>query len=119
MHKMSRLIELFMAPTMSGHFVPGGWRPAVDVYRFQRGWLLKFDLAGVSPDDVQVRVEGRHVTISGVRRDWRVHDWQEAHQLEIAYSRFERSIEFPEVIDQAKILTEYRDGIFLVHLEVT
>ena len=27
------------------------WRPSADVYRFPRGWLLKFDLAGVDMEE--------------------------------------------------------------------
>jgi HSP20 family protein len=100
-----------------GHSLPQvAWQPAADVYRCRDGWLLKFDLAGVRPEDVEVRVEGRKVIVTGTRRDWRIPDVQEAHMMEIAYSHFERSVELLDDIDQAEIKTEYRDGMLLVHL---
>ena len=92
------------------------WRPAADVYRCRHGWLLKFDLAGVRPEDVEVRIDGRKVIVTGTRRDWRMPDVQEAHMMEIAYSHFERSVELAEEIGQSEIQMEYRDGMLLVHL---
>jgi HSP20 family protein len=36
--------------------------------------------------------------------------------MEIAYSRFERSVELPCNLDRADITTEYRDGMLLVRI---
>lgn len=119
MNRKSQIIELFVSVTAPRQHFQAGWQPPVDVYRCRHGWVLKFDLAGIRPDDIQVRVQGQQLTVSGIRRDWRIHDWQEAHRMEIAYSRFERSVQLPESIDQAKVETDYRDGMFLVHLEMT
>ena len=44
------------------------WRPSADVYRIPRGWLLKFDLAGVRMEDVTVEVHGFRISVSGVFR---------------------------------------------------
>ena len=45
------------------------WQPAVDVCRTARGWLLKYELAGVLPTDIQLSVAGRTITLRGARRD--------------------------------------------------
>jgi HSP20 family protein len=110
----SQFFDFLLAPLAS--HPQAAWRPAVDVYRCQHGWLLKFDLAGVRSDDLNVEIHESLVTVSGVRRDWRVAEHQEAHQLEIAYSRFERSVELPESLADADIRSEYRDGMLLVHI---
>src|SRR5262249_1271780 len=46
------------------------WQPPMDLYRTRTGWLLKLDLAGVRPDDIRVTVQGRRLSIRGMRRDW-------------------------------------------------
>jgi HSP20 family molecular chaperone IbpA len=112
------LAEVVASSSLPRQF-EAGWQPAADVYRCQHGWLVKFDLAGVSSSDVQVQVRGRELVVSGVRHDGRIDDWQSTHRLEISYSRFERTIEFPEDVYQAKLGTEYRDGMFFVHLDMT
>lgn len=93
------------------------WRPAVDVYHFAQGWLVKIDLAGVLPQDVQVSLEGRRLRVSGVRRDLSIFEGLRAHSLEIAYNRFERSIELPCDLEQnVHTQFDYRDGMFLLRI---
>jgi HSP20 family protein len=107
---------------MQSFFPPGeatcetAWRPAVDVYRTPRGWLLKFDLAGVRPEDVSLGVEGCRVTIQGVRRDLLSEEGYNYYRMEITYNHFERSVELPCKVEPASIATEYRNGMLLVHL---
>jgi HSP20 family protein len=50
------------------------WRPAADIYRTRTGWLIKYDVAGVKPDEIEVTVRGSQVIIRGVRRDGRLED---------------------------------------------
>lgn len=93
------------------------WQPAADIYRTRSGWLLKFDLAGVRMEDVQVHVSRRSVSVSGVRRDWMVEDAGCLHySMEISYSRFQRTIELPDEIHAARTAVEYRDGILTVRI---
>ncbi len=95
-----------------------GWRPAVDVYRTQTGWLAKFELAGVRPEDVRCTVAGRRLTVAGVRRDWLLEEGCHYHALEISYSEFERRVDFPADLDRARVTTEYRAGMLLVRVEL-
>jgi len=90
------------------------WRPSVDVYRDREGWLVKFDLAGVAPDEIELTVSGRFVTVSGVRRDITVSEGRQAYSMEIAYSRFERSVELPVDVQSSEIHCEGVHGMFLV-----
>ena len=45
------------------------WEPAVDVYRTVEGWVVKFDLAGVDPEDLSVKIVGHTLVVTGTRRD--------------------------------------------------
>jgi HSP20 family protein len=90
------------------------WRPSVDIYSSRQGWLIKFELAGVSLQDISVKVRGSRLTLSGYRRDLSVKEGWSHYSLEIAYSRFERTIELPCDLERAVIITEYRDGLLLI-----
>ena len=92
------------------------WQPPVDVYRSARGWLLKFDLAGVRLDDVQVRIAGSRIIVSGVRKDWVLEQGWSYHSMEISYNRFERVIELPGDLSKAEFSLEARDGLLLVRV---
>jgi HSP20 family protein len=92
------------------------WRPPVDVYRVRDGWLLKFDLAGVRPEDVKVEARGCRVTVSGVRRDLLVEESASYYSMEIAYNRFERTVDLPCQFETPAVAMEHRDGILIVRI---
>lgn len=92
------------------------WRPATDVYRLRNGWMVKFELAGVEPDDIELTVHGRFLRVRGRRRDCcMAPDCRQVH-MEIAYSRFERQVELPADLTSLSLQTEFRLGMLLVHV---
>lgn len=92
------------------------WQPAADIYRTSTGWLLKFELAGVTSDDVAVEVHGSRLTVRGVRRDVLIGDCCTHYSMEIAYDQFERMVELPCDLQQAHLNLEFRDGILVVRI---
>lgn len=92
------------------------WRPATDIYRVPDGWLVKMELAGVCPNDVQLVLRGRSLTVQGRRRDdCHGPDCRQLH-MEIAYSRFERQIDLPADLTSARFETQFRDGLLLIRI---
>jgi HSP20 family molecular chaperone IbpA len=94
------------------------WQPAVDIYRTRTGWVAKFDLAGVRLEDIHLETHGPRLSLQGVRRDWLLQEGCHYHSLEIAYSPFERSIQFPADLTDATISTDYQAGMLLVRIEM-
>src|SRR5437660_4987331 len=92
------------------------WIPAADVYRTDDGWIVKVDLAGIRPGDIEITLDGRVLRISGSRRDGTCGEGISHYQLEITYSRFEKMIQFPRSIDHATIERDYRDGLLILRL---
>ncbi|HEY3321355.1 MAG TPA: Hsp20/alpha crystallin family protein [Planctomycetota bacterium] len=115
--KRSSLFDKPQEAFQRGTFHEPAWRPLADVYRAPWGWLVKYELAGVAPEDVQVRVSGNAVTISGCRRDVIEHESCCHWLLEIAYSRFERTIELPVALEGARVSLEQRNGMILVRIQ--
>jgi HSP20 family protein len=108
---------------MHALFLPAGqsalespWHPAADVYRGPNGWIVKFELAGVRPEDLELTVQGNRLTLRGVRRDYTALEGCCYHQMEIAYSPFERSLTLPCDLERADVTSEYRDGMLLVRI---
>lgn len=81
-----RLMQSFFPPGKAiGDTV---WQPSVDIYRTPKGWLLKFDLAGVRPEEVALSIEGCRVTIQECR-DWMTEEGCSYYRMEITYNHFE------------------------------
>ncbi len=96
--------------------VPSGrlWNPAADVYKSANGWIVKVDLAGVCSDELEIDLRESLLTIRGCRRDTHIHDGCVYQQMEITYSRFEKSIQFPAPIEGASIRRDYKDGFLII-----
>ncbi len=92
------------------------WMPAADVYETASGWIVKLELAGVRPQDIDVTARGNLLRIRGRRRDRIVHETRCCRSLEISYEQFERLFELSGGLEQGRITTEYRDGMLLVKI---
>src|SRR6185436_18805303 len=86
------------------------WNPSADVYRTSQRDTVKDDLAGVCADDLDISISNSYLKISGCRRDTLIREEFSYHQMEITYSRFEKTIQFPAQIEGAIVAHDYRDG---------
>jgi HSP20 family protein len=90
------------------------WNPAADVYQAPGGWIVKVDLAGICSDELQIEIRNSLLSIRGCRRDTHYREGFVYQQMEITYSRFEKTIEFPSPIEGASIRQDYRDGFLII-----
>jgi len=92
------------------------WYPSADVYSTSDGWLVKVELAGVSAEDLEIDIQGNQLYIAGARRDRTCSHGVSYHQMEITYSRFEKTLEFPASIEGAHIEHNFDNGLLIIHL---
>jgi HSP20 family protein len=92
------------------------WYPAADVYQTADGWIVKVELAGVSVEDVEIEIQGNVLYIVGARKDRSCAAGVSFHQMEITYSRFEKSLQFPAMIEGASIEHNFDNGILVIRL---
>jgi len=96
--------------------IPSGrlWNPDADVYRAKEGWIVKVDLAGICSDELEIEVRDSLLSIRGCRRDTHYREGFVYQQMEITYSRFEKTIQFPSTIEGATVRQDYRDGFLII-----
>ena len=92
------------------------WCPAADVFETRGGWIVKLELAGVSPDEIEIVIDGKTLRVAGTRRDAFCRESIAYHQLEITYSRFEKTLQFPASIEGVSVKKSYRDGLLVLYL---
>jgi HSP20 family protein len=93
------------------------WLPSADVYQTPEGWLVKVELAGVSAEDTEIEIQGNVLSIAGIRRDKMCTAVGVSfHQLEITYSRFEKTLTFPASIEGASIEHNFDNGLLIIRL---
>jgi HSP20 family protein len=94
----------------------GAWAPAVDIFEKDGSIVLKAELPGVDPKDVDVRVENNVLTLRGERKFESEAKREQYHRVERAYGSFSRSFTLPNVVDTEHIKAEYKDGVLRVNL---
>ena len=77
---------------------------------------MKVELAGVSVEDIEIDIQGNCLYIAGCRKDRSCAVGMSYHQMEITYSRFEKSLEFPAAIEGARIEHNFDNGILIIQL---
>ena len=73
----------------------GRWEPPVDVYQNGDDLWLFLAVPGVTPDDVEVLIEGTTIIVRGVRSLPHAAQGAVIHRLEIPNGPFERRISLP------------------------
>jgi HSP20 family protein len=94
----------------------GSWAPLVDIYEQEGNLVLKAELPGVDPKDVDIRVENNVLMLRGERKFDAQVKRDSYHRVERAYGQFTRSFTLPTVVDTDKIDAQYKDGVLSITL---
>ncbi len=87
------------------------WAPAVDIFESDNNIVLKAELPGLDPKDVEVRVEDSTLYLKGERKFEKEVEEDNYHRIERSYGSFARSFSLPATIDSDKVQAEYKDGL--------
>ena len=90
------------------------WKPNVDIFESENELVLKAELPGINPDDVELNIEKNVLVIRGERKlenDKLIEDY---HRIERAYGVFNRSIVLPTSIKEDEVSAEFKDGLLTV-----
>ncbi len=92
------------------------WAPPVDIFENENNIVLKAELPGVDPKDVEVRVEDNTLYLKGDRKFEKETKEENYHRIERAYGSFARSFSLPNSIDAEKVTADYKDGLLTLTL---
>jgi len=96
---------------LPGEGVADSWSPALDVLHEDGDVLVRAELPGVKPDDVDITLSRGVLTISGQRKAEQEQQGQGYYVRERRYGSFRRSLVLPEGIDESKIDARYENGV--------
>lgn len=93
---------------------PNRWLPRIDVFDRDTDLVVRVEVAGVSPDDIDVTVEDRTLTISGKRSFEETTESGGFHRKEIFSGEFTRTLVLPDGLDATEISAKADNGIIEV-----
>jgi HSP20 family protein len=106
----------FFGPGFLGRGETGMWSPAVDVIEEVDTIVLKAELPGMSPDEVEIECEDDLLTIKGERKFEEKSETEGHRRIERGYGRFERSFGMPKTAKLDAIDATFKDGILEIRV---
>ena len=105
------LRESFSPVSGEGEVSTRTWAPPVDIFENGDNLVLKAELPGVNPDEVEIRVEDNTLYLKGERKFEKEVKEQNYHRVERTYGTFTRSFSLPNSVDADKVTANYKDGV--------
>src|SRR5437763_16399829 len=92
------------------------WVPAMDLVETDDHFVLKADLPGLGPDDVNIEVEDNVLTISGERKVEHETEREGFYRVERASGSFRRSLTLPEGVNLEDIAANFDKGVLEIRI---
>ena len=87
------------------------WIPTADVFARGGDLVLRYELAGVREEDIEIILTGGVLTMSGDRKSDLDDEQVHFYTRERSYGYFRRSVNLPEGVDGSKINASFDDGM--------
>jgi HSP20 family protein len=115
--EFDNLVRAAFGPAAStGLSRESGFSPAAEAHRDGDDAVIRLELPGVSTDDVTVEVKGRHLVISGSRRDEREEQTEGRRFSEFRYGSFSRSFRLAPSVTAEDVSASYDAGVLTVRV---
>ncbi|HEX6135449.1 MAG TPA: Hsp20/alpha crystallin family protein [Longimicrobiales bacterium] len=116
-NRIQRLLADLMGPMQAAEGL--AWSPEVDIVETDLEIVVRADLPGLAPDDVQLEVRDGMLVMKGEKKEEKEEKGAEYRVVERAYGSFERAFSLPSTVDADSIAAEFRNGVLEVHLPKT
>jgi HSP20 family protein len=90
------------------------WAPAVDIVEEKDRFILRADVPGVRPEDIDVNMENGVLSVSGERHDESTEEAQGMRRVERVSGKFYRRFNLPDTADAEEISAKSANGILEV-----
>jgi HSP20 family protein len=87
------------------------WMPAIDMVRDGEQLMLRLDVPGMKPEDMNIEAADGVLTVSGTHDESTEEKDKEFIRRERRVGSFLRSIPLPEGVDPKEITAEMKDGV--------
>jgi HSP20 family protein len=91
--------------------------PSIDIKDTDDRYLINVEIPGVAKENVDIRVEGNTLTISGEKKQEKKDEKENYHCIERRYGAFERTLTLPQDANADDIDAKFKDGVLTVSIK--
>ena len=117
--EMDRLFDRFVDlefPDLPGL---GEWNPTLDISETRDALVVKAEIPGIEPKDIQVSLQEQVLTITGEKKQEKEEKDEHYYRRERAYGAFARSVRLPALVDEGKVSATFKNGLLTITLPKT
>jgi len=117
--EMDRLIDRFWDEDSPELPALGEWKPQMDVSETKDSLIVKLEVPGMDPKDIQISLQENLLTVKGEKRQEQEEKEEHYHRVERTYGMFTRSVRLPVTVDGSKVAASFKNGLLTVTLPKT
>ena len=114
--QMDQLFDRLWEPDYHEAATLGEWNPIMDVAETKDSLIIKVEVPGIHPEDIQVSLQEQVLTVKGEKKKERDEKDEHYFRIERTYGAFARSVRLPVPVDPAKVNAMFRNGVLTVTL---
>jgi HSP20 family protein len=117
--EMDRLFDRFFEPRADEFLALGEWAPSLDLSETKDALVVKAEIPGMDPKEVQLSLQEQLLTIKGEKKQEKEEKDERFHRVERTYGAFTRAIRLPVAVDAGKVAATFKNGVLTVTLPKT
>lgn len=98
---------------------PNVWSPNIDILETNGDLVIRCELSGINPKDVEIVVDAETLTIKGERKFEAETKDESYHRIERRYGMFRRMIPLHISVDKNNISAKFKNGLLEIRMPKT
>lgn len=108
--------RLFNRATGDGVSSGSAWTPTVDIFDTDQAIVLRAELPGLTPEDIDIEIDDNVLSLKGERRFEETVQEGRYYRLERAYGHFQRNVTLPQGVKADEISASFDNGVLSVRV---
>jgi len=109
--QLNKIFDDALTPASLADFGNFAKVPAAELTETEESLVLKLEVPGINPGDLDIEATAKSVSISGERKAETTSEDEGKTRSEFRYGSFQRVIPLPARIENTQVKAEYKDGI--------
>ena len=114
--EMDRLCDRFWESEFPEWPSFGEWTPKLDVADTKDALMVKAEVPGIDPNEIEVTVHDQVLTIKGEKKEEKEEKDEHRYRAERSYGAFARAIRLPAPVEAGKATATFKHGVLTVKL---
>lgn len=114
--EMERLFDRFWEGDLPELLPVGEWSPRLDLSETKDALVVRTEIPGIDPKEVQVSLQEQVLTIKGEKKQEKEEKDEHHYRMERSYGVFARSVRLPAPVEREKVTAKFKNGLLTITL---